>query len=110
MKQTLNTLTSFLSNACADSYVSVKDETILSLRDSLVKLAEDKETVYQVTLEDETDEEKQCVANMMLTKACNIASDIRLKAKNYTNVTIEESDLKFDNIAFAALNWINEER
>lgn len=109
MKQTLNTLTTALSNACADSYVSVKDETILSLRDSLVKLSEDTETIYTVTLEDDTDEEKQRVANMMLTKACNIASDIRTKAKSYTNVTIEESDLKFDNIAFAAMNWINEE-
>ena len=108
MKKTLNTLTSFLSNACADSYVSVKDETIRSLRNSLVKLAEDKETIYQVTLEDDTDEEKQRVANMMLTKACNIVADIRLKAKNFTNVTIEESDLKYDNIAFAALNWIND--
>lgn len=109
MTITLNTLTSALAEATADCYVCVSDDTILSLRNALVEISKSSENGgYAVHVEDDTDDSKHYVADLMLTKACNIASQLMVDAKSYSNITIRESDLNYENIAWKAINWVNE--
>lgn len=109
MTITLNSLTTALNEATADSYVCVSDDTILALRNALVDIAKSNENEgMPINVDDDTDEGKHYVADLMLTKACNIASEVMQTAKSFSNVTIKESDLKYENIAWKAINWANE--
>lgn len=112
MTITLNTLTAALEEATADSYVCVSDETILALRNALVDIAKSNENGGMlVNVSDDieyTDDTKYYLADLMLTKACNIASDVMQTAKSFSNVTIKESDLNYENIAWKAINLVNE--
>lgn len=110
MTITLNTLTTALNEATADCYVCVSDDTILALRNALVDIAKSNENGnYLVNVDDDTDDTKYYIADLMLTKACNIASDIMQKAKSYSNVTIKESELNYETIAWTAINELNKE-
>lgn len=109
MKITLNTLTSVLAEATADCYVCVSDDAILALRNALVDIAKSHENgCMNIHVDDDTDDGKHYVADLMLTKACNIASEVMQTAKSFSNVTIKESDLNYENIAWKAINWVNE--
>lgn len=109
MTITLNTLTAAFEEATADSYVCVSDETILALRNALADIAQSNENGnYLVNVDDDTDDGKHYVADLILTKACNIASQLMVDVKSYSKVTIKESDLNCENIAWNAIIKINE--
>lgn len=111
MTITLNTLTAALEDAIADSYVCVSDETILALRNALVEISKSNENgCMNINVDDDTDDTKHYVADLMLTKACNIASQLMVDAKSYSNITIKESDLNYENIAWKAINWVAESK
>lgn len=106
---TLNTLTSALEEATADCYVCVSDETILALRNALVDLAKSNENGgHTVEVEDDTEDDKHVVADLILTQACNIASQLLVDVKSYSKVSIKENDLNYENIAWNAILKFNE--
>lgn len=111
MTITLNTLTTALNEATADCYVCVSDDTILALRNALVDIAKSNENGnYLVNVDDDTDDSKHYVADLMLTKACNIASDFLNQVRFCSTTLLKESDLNYENIAWKAINWFNESK
>jgi len=109
MTITLNTLTTALDEATADCYVCVSDDAILALRNALVEISKSNENgCLNINVDGDTDDDKHYVADLVLTKACNIASEVMQTAKSFSKVTIKERDLNYENIAWKAINWVNE--
>lgn len=112
MTITLNTLTTALEEATADYSVTVRDETILALRNALVDIANSNEhKCMNINVRDDIeydDDTKYYIADLMLTKACNIASDFLNQVSFCSTTLLKESDLNYENIAWKAINLVNE--
>lgn len=101
---TLSTLKDALSTAVAHHGVWITDETILNIRNALIKLAEDTlENTVITTIGGIGEEWLEYTAESILTSACHKAEEAIVCAHEYCNIEVDQSKINFERCACVAV-------
>lgn len=100
---TLSNLKDAFSTAVAHHGVWIKDETILNIRNALIKLTEDEARTVITTIWGIGEESLEYTAESILTCACHKAEEAIVSAKEYCNIEVDQSKINFERCACVAV-------
>ena len=100
---TLSNLKDAFSTAVAHHGVWIKDETILNIRNALIKLTEDAANTVITTIWGIGEDCLEYTAASILTSACHKAEEAIVCAREYCNVEVDQSKINFERCAGVAV-------
>lgn len=100
---TLANLKDAFSTAVAHHGVWITDETILNIRNALIKLTEDSANTVITTIYGIGEESLEYTAESILTSACHKAEEAIVCAHEYCNIEVDQSKINFERCASVAV-------